>query len=75
MRQVLRNADLLWLSGADLGVPENLGDPGGPRGLRRRVTQQIQGALRQFGGLGARLLPRRQLLGQKLPHLETAAAA
>lgn len=51
-------SDLLWLSRADLGVPEDLGDPGGPRGLRRRVTQQIQGALRQFGGLRTRLLPR-----------------
>lgn len=39
------SSDLFWLSRADLGVPEDLGHPGGPRGLRRCVTQQIQGAV------------------------------
>lgn len=61
--------DLFRLGRDDLGVPEDLGNPGGPRGLRRRVTQQVQGALWQFGGLRTGLLPRRQLLGQKLSHL------
>lgn len=61
---------LLWLIGAQLGVTEDLGYPSSPWALRRCVTQQIERALRQLRRLGARLLPRRQFLRQKLSHLD-----